>query len=162
MSSLFSWSEESRPFPGISPVCFWHEKALIVRTSITSGDPVVLQKCQSLMQINGQAGCYQTQSGNEDRTYSSRSQDSVSPFCPLPGEFIEWCRAGDLALRVYRMKIHYMIWSCATAHAGACMKRRKITRENKCAVLDGHLSLQHDEIKQSDRGRVKQSLPYRV
>lgn len=43
---------------------------------------MVPQKCQSLMQINGQAGCHQTQSDNEDRTYSSRSQDSVSPFWP--------------------------------------------------------------------------------
>jgi len=34
------------------------------------------------MQINEQAGCHQTQSGNEDRTYSSRSQDSVLPFWP--------------------------------------------------------------------------------
>ncbi|WP_237712326.1 hypothetical protein [Pantoea sp. Sc1] len=99
MSSLFSWSEENCPFHGICPVCVWHEKALSVRTSITSGDPVVLQKCQSLMQINGQAGCYQTQSGNEDRTYSSCSQDSVSLFWPLPDEFIEWCREGDLVLR---------------------------------------------------------------
>jgi len=71
---------------------------------------VVPQNCQSLMQTNGQAGCYQTQSGNEDRTYSSCSQDSVSPFWPLPDEFIEWCREGVL----WRPPVHVISGTTAT------------------------------------------------
>ncbi len=135
MSSLFSWSEENCPFHGICPVCVWHEKALSVRTSITSGDPVVLQKCQSLMQINGQAGCYQTQSGNEDRTYSSCSQDSVSLFWPLPDEFIEWCREGDLALRAVhaiRRSFSLSVHASATEKSFLQLHYRGSYRDGSC------------------------------
>ncbi len=96
---------------------------------------MVLQKCQSLMQINGQAGCYQTQSGNEDRTYCSCSQDSVSLFWPLPDEFIEWCREGDLALRAVhaiRSSFSLSVHASATEKSFLQLHYRGSNRDGSC------------------------------
>lgn len=96
---------------------------------------MVRQNCQSLMQINGQAGCHQTQSDNEDRTYSSCSQDSVSPFWPLPDEFIEWCREGDLALRAVhaiRRSFSLSVHASATEKSFLQLHYRGSYRDGSC------------------------------